>query len=72
MVSLVSGTQILMSDCSIKKVEDINIGDRIITYKNTIKTIKNKYCNKYNGNIILLKVANSTPIKCLNDLNIII
>jgi intein/homing endonuclease len=63
----IAGTQILMSDGSVKNIEDIIIGDEVITHKNRIKKVTKTFINQYTGDLVNFKIANSLPISCTLD-----
>lgn len=58
----VIGSKVLMFDGSVKNIEDVSIGDRVINSK----IVVNKIEHSYNGNIARMKMANSLPISCTN------
>lgn len=58
----VMGSKVLMFDGSVKNIEDISVGDKVVNSK----TVVNKIERNYSGNIARMKMANSLPISCTN------
>jgi len=66
-MSFVPQTQILLSNGSVKNIEDIQLGDEIISHNNIAKKVLNKYSKQHCGKLIKYSIANSIPIICDNE-----
>ncbi len=68
---LAKGTEITMSDFSVKKVEDVQIGDFILSYNiENGKFEKSKVlelANPYHANLIEISFSNGTKLSCTED-----
>lgn len=51
------GTKILLSDFSEKNIEEIKIGDQVITHKGNVKPVYDILPHPYNGDIYTLKIS---------------
>lgn len=60
---LLEKTKILMDDCSIKNIEDINVGDLVITHNKTYKKVINK--TVVNDKIDVIKIFGSNNEKLI-------
>lgn len=58
----VPGTKILMSDGSVKNIEEIEIGDEVITHKGRKRKVTQKFTNKYDGKLLSLDIRNNRHI----------
>lgn len=58
----VPGTQILMSDGTVKNIEDIDIGDEVITHLGNKKKVLNTFVTQYNGELLKINTRNEAPL----------
>lgn len=58
-ICLERDTLITMGDHSVKRIEDVSVGDVVITHKNRKRTVTKKYARNYCGKICNLKVNGS-------------
>jgi len=61
---LVAGTKILMSDGSIKNIENIVVGDEVITHTGVVKKVLEVSRRPYNGKLLAFKIKNNEKIFC--------
>lgn len=54
------GTRVLMEDGIYRNIEDINVGDKVITHSGVAKKVTKTYKNKYSGDIVSLNYNNHT------------
>lgn len=54
----VAGTQVLMDNGLTKNIEDVRIGDFVITHKNRSRRVLRTIQKKYTGNLVTTKVKN--------------
>lgn len=64
----VADTRILMDDGSVKRIDEINIGDLIMTSDGVGKSVKNILKKEYNGNLFHIKAKNNKDIICDENL----
>jgi len=60
----VPGTMILMEDGTEKNIEDINIGEKVITHTGAIKRVEELFITDYNGDILDIGIRNNAGIQC--------
>lgn len=60
----VPGTKILMGDGIQKNIEDVQIGDKVVTHLGNIKTVKNTFSYDIEEDIYTIKGKNRYGIKC--------
>ena len=60
--SLLPNTKILMSDFSEKNIQDIKIGDKIISDKGNICNVYDVFSRQYNGDIVKMKTNRNSEI----------
>jgi hypothetical protein len=65
--SLLPQTKILMSDFTEKNIEDINVGDQIISDKGNICTVYDVFSRQYDGNIINIKTNRNLGISTTKE-----
>ena len=66
-----------MADGSIKNIEDVQVGDEVITHKNRSRKVITTQITPYNGKLIELQLSNSLKLKvtpehpfyCLSQIN---
>lgn len=61
------GTQILMADGSVKKIEDIEAGDNVITHTGSSKKVIRKFITPHKGNLIRVKIKNNQDLVCTDN-----
>src|SRR5690606_29140162 len=62
------GTHILMADGSVKNIEDIKVGDKVITHKNRVRKVK--YLSKTfinDDKLLKLKISNNRELVCTKE-----
>src|SRR3989344_8722832 len=60
--SLLPGTKILMEDLSEKNIEDIKIGDGVISHKGRVQRVYDSFKRKYNKQILQIKTRRNLSI----------
>jgi len=55
-------TRILMHDGSVKNIEDIQVGDLVITHKNRVKKVKKLFKTPINSELVELSIVNNFKI----------
>ncbi len=63
-ICLEAGTLVTMSDYSAKKIEDVSVGDYVITHNNRKRAVTKKYIRAHSGTVCEVKV-NGSPGKIL-------
>lgn len=63
----VAGTKVLMDDASVKNIEDIKVGDKVITHLGNVKSVTNTSVSDYAGKLISLKIKNGERITCTEE-----
>jgi hypothetical protein len=51
----IAGTPILMADGTSKNIEDIKIGDEVVTHKNRVRKVVNTMCTDHSGDVYTFK-----------------
>ena len=60
----VSGTKILLEDGTVKNIEDIAIGDMVITHKGRARKVLNTFITKHDGVVLNIKTKGRENIIC--------
>ena len=60
----VPGTKITMSDGTVKNIEDVAIGDEVITHKKRIQKVTNTFITPYDGNMLEINIRGNESIIC--------
>lgn len=60
----VPGTKITMADGSVKCIENIVVGDEVITHNNRVKKVLRIFENKHNGTVLEFNIRGSENITC--------
>jgi len=55
----VPGTKVLMDDGSLKNIENVKVGDRVISHTGQVREVKNTFEYEQNGEMLQISVANS-------------
>lgn len=63
----VPGTQIMMADGSFKNIEDIQVGDEVITHEGRAKKVLRKFITPHEGKVLRLKVKNNIDLVCTDN-----
>ena len=63
----VAGTHVLMADGSVKNIEDIKVGDEVITHQNRKKKVTHTFKNKVDEELVKLKISNNRELFCTKD-----
>lgn len=63
----VAGSKVKMEDGSVKNIEDIVIGDKVIDAYNTPQSVENTLTYNINENIVVLEMEDGTTIECTYD-----
>ena len=58
-----SGTQILMEDGSVKNIENIKIGDKVISHTGIAQVVTQTFINDFNGNLLELTINNNVKLQ---------
>lgn len=58
-----AGTQITLGDSTRKPIEDIQVGDLVLTHKGNVKNVTKTYCRDYKGDLVCLNVTNNENIR---------
>jgi hypothetical protein len=59
---MLEGTEILLSNCSVKNIEKLSIDDKVITHKGRERKVINISKVKYNGNVYRLSIKNNRQL----------
>lgn len=59
-----AGTLIQLGDGTVKNIEDIQIGDEVITHKGQVRKVTETFITDYEGELIAFKVQNNSKIYC--------
>lgn len=60
-------TKVLMADGKVKKIQEVSIGDKVITHKGNEKTVINRFEYDCEEELYKIKSSDSTPITCTNN-----
>ena len=60
----VPGTKITMSDGTVKRIEEVNVGDEVITHKNRVRKVLRTFVNSYDGDILNISIRGKEKIIC--------
>lgn len=63
----IAGTKIMMSDGSVKNIEDIKVGDEVITHKNRSRRVLELSETNYSGDLCELAISNLEKLTCTPD-----
>lgn len=57
-----AGALVLMEDYSVKPIEDVQVGDRVITHKGRVRTVTKTYQRPYHGELVQFKAGGSPDV----------
>jgi len=63
----IPGTLIQMMDGSVKKIEDINVGDLVITHTGSIKPVIALMKSNFSGKVLNIKSRNNSLLTCTSE-----
>jgi len=57
-----AGALVLMADYSVKPIEQVQVGDRVVTHKGRVRTVTKTYQRPYAGELVQIKAAGSPDV----------
>jgi len=70
---LVKGTKIFLKDCGVNAIDNINIGDIVLTHDNNYKEVINIMNRKYNGKLYsIYKLGSNIPIEITEEHSLLV
>lgn len=63
----IPGTQILMEDGTTKSIEEIEVGDKVITHLGRARTVLNTFITPHNDEVIEIHVRNGRSVTCTDN-----
>ena len=64
----IPGTKVLMENGSIKAIEDVSVGDMVITHKGRARKVLKTFITPHNGKALQLKIKNNENQKETNQI----
>jgi intein/homing endonuclease len=63
----IPGTKILMEDGSVKNIEDVSVGDKVVTHKNRVRKVVNTFVHDVDEDIFNIKISRNRSISCTKE-----